>query len=376
MGEPEVQSVLIIGGGIGGMAAAIRLSQLGQKVKLIDSDPNWRVYGAGITVTGPTFRAFKRLGLLDQIVANGGCVKGIKTFHYSGAFLHESDAEPVEPGLPASGGIMRPVLHTIMSTEVRRLGVEVVLGVTAQQIINHENCVEVTFSDGTQQSFDLVVGADGIYSKTRTAILPDAIEPKPTGQGSWRIVAPRPEGMTHAQFYVGHENLVGMSAVSSDTIYLFILNPDPDRKWIAPEDQPAMVRSLLADFGGDVAVIRDSVSEASSIVYRPLEAALQPAPWSVGRVVLIGDAVHATTPHLASGAGAAVEDALVLGEELQRAGQDVLGALHAYTERRYERCRIVVEGSVAIGQHQLQRGPMDRLGPLMKAPLSALSAEY
>lgn len=318
----------------------------------------------------------KRLGLLDPVIATGGFVKGIQTFHYTGALINEADQEPVEPGLPVSGGIMRPVLHSIMSAEVRRHGVEVVLGVTAERIINHPDRADVTFSDGLQQSFDLVVGADGIYSKTRAMLFPNAVQPRPTGQGSWRIVAPRPAGMTHAQFYVGHENLVGMSAVSRDAIYVFILNPDPDRKWIAPEGQPAMVRALLADFGGDVATVRDAVSDASSIVYRPLEAALQPAPWSTGRVVLIGDAVHATTPHLASGAGAAMEDALVLGEELQRAGDDVPKALNAYTERRYERCRIVVEGSIAIGEHQLQQGPMEKLGPLMKAPLSALSAEY
>ncbi|MFZ2997662.1 FAD-dependent monooxygenase [Sphingobium sp.] len=371
-----MRSVLVIGGGIGGMATAIRLRQLGHKVKLIDSDPNWRVYGAGITITGPTLRAFKRMGLLDPVLANGGFVTGYKTFLFDGTLLGQTEEQPVEPDLPVAGGIMRPVLHAIMSGEVRRLNVEVVLGVSAEEITNQTDHVDVTFSDGKKQSFDLVVGADGIYSKTRPMLFPSAVAPKPTGQGSWRIVAPRPQGMVHGQFYVGHQNLVGMTPVSDDAIYMFILNPDPDRKWIEPAEQPALVRTLLADFGGDVATIRDNVTEASSIVYRPLEAALQPAPWSVGRVVLIGDAVHATTPHLASGAGAAVEDALVLAEELERAGEDVPAALTAFTARRYERCRIVVDSSIAIGAHQLARGPMDQLGPMMKAPLTALAAEY
>ncbi|WP_282599614.1 FAD-dependent monooxygenase [Novosphingobium sp. SG720] len=371
-----VHSVLVIGGGIGGMATAIRLSQLGHKVKLIDRDPNWRVYGAGISITAPTLRAFKRLGILAPILEQGGFVSGLRTYLYDGTLLNQIETAPVEPGLPSSGGIMRPLLHQIMSREVRALGVEVVLGVAAQEIENSADRVAVTFSSGEQQSFDLVVGADGIYSNTRSMLFPGAVLPVPNGQGSWRIVAKRPADMMHGHFYVGHENLVGITPVSDDSVYLFILNPDPHGRRVAPAEQPALVRALLADFGGAVADIRDAVSQASSIVYRPLEAALQPAPWNAGRVVLIGDAVHATTPHLASGAGAAVEDALVLAEELERHGDDVMAALDAFTARRYERCRVVVESSLAIGRHQLERGPMEKLGPLMAAPLKALAAEY
>ncbi|KAA0593196.1 2-polyprenyl-6-methoxyphenol hydroxylase-like FAD-dependent oxidoreductase [Azospirillum lipoferum] len=371
-----MSSVLIIGGGIGGMATAIRLRQLGHTVKLIDIDPHWRVYGAGITVTAPTFRAFRRLGLFDRIMEQGACVIGHELFHYSGAPIHRFDDPELEPGLPAAGGIMRPVLHRIMSSEVRRLGVDVALGVGAERIVNRPDRVDVTFTDGTMQSFDLAVAADGIYSKTRSMLFANAVTPTPNGQGSWRIVARRPEGFTRTQFYVGHENLVGINAVSRDEVYLFILNPDPDRRWVEPTEQPAMVRKLLADFGGAVAAIRDAVSMSCSIVYRPLEAALQPPPWHSGRVVLIGDAAHATTPHLASGAGSAVEDAMVLGEELERSGSDVPAALSAFTGRRYERCRIVVESSLAIGAHQLARGPAARLGELMGAASRALSADY
>ena len=92
------------------------------------------------------------------------------------------------------------------------------------------------------------------------------------------------------------------------------------------------MRELLADFGGNLATIRDAVTAETSVVYRPLESALQPPPWHKGRVLLIGDAAHATTPHLASGAGIAVEDALVLREELAACDGDIEAGFAAFTD--------------------------------------------
>jgi len=98
-----------------------------------------------------------------------------------------------------------------------------------------------------------------------------------------------------------------------------------------------------------------------------------PAPWHVGRVVLIGDAVHATTPHLASGAGIAVEDAVVLAEELD-AGGSVDEVLLRFSQRRFERCRLVVESSVRLGQIEQEGGSKAEHGQLMRDAMVALLA--
>ncbi|MNJ71859.1 3-hydroxybenzoate 6-hydroxylase [compost metagenome] len=91
------------------------------------------------------------------------------------------------------------------------------------------------------------------------------------------------------------------------------------------------------------------------MVFRPLEGLLVPEPWHRGRVVLIGDAVHATTPHLASGACIGIEDAIVLAEELAGAA-DLSGALHRWQQRRWERCRMVVENSARLGEIEISGG--------------------
>ena len=370
-----IDKILIVGGGIGGMATAIRLAEAGVSVELIDLDPEWRVYGAGITITGPTLRAYKRLGLLDQIRSVGAVTNGTKLLHFSGALIQEMDEPPIEDGLPATGGILRPDLHRIMSARVRELGAGIRLGLTVDALDSDASGVDVRFSDGSAGRYDLVIGADGIYSKVREMLFPDAVKPRFTGQSSWRILCDRPAGFDRGEIFLGHRHLAGLTACSPTQCYVFMLNIDPDRTWIEPEDFPETVRSLLADFGGNLATIRDAVTAETSVVYRPLETALQPPPWHKGRVLLIGDAAHATTPHLASGAGIAVEDALVLREELAACGGDIEAGFAAFTNRRFERCKLVVDSSVAIGDAQIGHAPADQIGMMMGKALHALFAE-
>lgn len=365
--------VLIVGGGIGGMAAAIALRSQGVPVDLIDSDPEWRVYGAGITITGPTLRAYRDLGLLDDLAREGFFCRGQKVFLYDGTPVSEASPPPAAPGLPSAGGIMRPQLHRIMSSRVRKLGADVRLGITAEDYAERGDDILVTFSDGTKRAYSLVVAADGIYSQTRAKLFPDAVKPQYVGQMSWRVTAPRPPEMDSSQFYFGHRNLGGINPCSQDEVYAFVLHPEPEINRIEPADQPAVLRSLMAHFGGHMAVIREGIGPDSSIMRRPFEYALQPRPWHVGRVVLLGDAAHATTPHLASGAGIAVEDALVLAEELARHAPDVPSALSAYADRRFDRCRHVIESSVAIAHHQLAMGSVEELGAMMAGAMRVLA---
>jgi len=131
----------------------------------------------------------------------------------------------------------------------------------------------------------------------------------------------------------------------------------------------------LAGFGSFVPAIRETVLtiNSHSINYRPLEAVLLPAPWHRGRVVLAGDAAHATTPHLASGAGMAIEDGIVLVEEL-RTQPDIEAALEAYTTRRFERCRLVVENSIKLGEIEMHDGSPQEHARLMAETLNILRA--
>jgi 2-polyprenyl-6-methoxyphenol hydroxylase-like FAD-dependent oxidoreductase len=160
----SITKALVVGGGIGGMAAAISLAERGVTVELVDIDPNWRVYGAGITITGPTLRAYKRLGMIDAIKAEGAITNKTRLFRYDGTHMLDLDEPVIEEGLPATGGIMRPVLHRIMQTRVRELEISVRLGLSVSGLDILDNCTVVAFSDGSSGTYDLVVGADSVNS--------------------------------------------------------------------------------------------------------------------------------------------------------------------------------------------------------------------
>lgn len=368
--------VLIVGGGIGGMAAAIRLAEQGVVTDLIDIDPDWRVYGAGITITGPTLRAYKRLGLIDRIAARGAITNGSRIFRYDGVLLHDLDEPALETGLPATGGIMRPVLHRIMQERIHELNVPVRLSLTVHGLTNAGEAVDVLFSDGSTGRYDLVIGADSIFSGTRALAFPNMRSPEFTGQGCWRMTMPRPPGFDRGEFFFGHRNPAGITACGPDTAYLWLLTEDRGIGHIPDDQLYDRLRAHLADFGGHAGWMRDQMTAETWINYRPLQAALQPRPWSNGRIVLLGDAAHATTPHLASGAGMAVESAIVLADELTRPGRSVEAALAAYEERRFERCRDVVETSIAVGALQLAGGDPDEIGAMIGGALYRLSADF
>jgi 2-polyprenyl-6-methoxyphenol hydroxylase-like FAD-dependent oxidoreductase len=368
--------ILIVGGGIGGMAAAIRFAELGSKVTLIDIDPEWRVYGAGITITGPTLRAYRRLGLLDAIKEQGAIAKGSTIFRYDGLRLHELDEPALEEGLPATGGIMRPKLHRIMQARVKALDIEVRLGLSVSALDNQHDGVDVTFTDGARERFDLVVGADSIYSGVRRIAFPHMGEAQPTGQGCWRLSIKRPPTLESGEIYLGHQYPAGINRCAQNMVYLWMLTPHERREQhFTDEELFVRLQENLADFGGNIAWVRENMTRDDWINYRPLAAVLQPTPWYMGQIVLLGDAVHATTPHMASGAGMAVESALVLADELDKA-DTIIAGLAAYQARRFERCRHVVETSVKVGEMQLAGEPPEVVGGALGAGLHRLAGEY
>lgn len=355
------------------MALAIWLQRVGIDSEIVEADPHWRVYGAGITITGPTLRALDQLGLLDRVTAEGYCYDATRICDAGGNVIMAArvPGRPLGPRIPNGGGILRPILHRILSDATRAAKTRVRLGVSVSAIAQDDDGVDATFTDGSAGRFAVVVGADGINSQVRELLFPNAPKPVLTGQGCWRAVVPRPPELDHAEVFVGAVK-AGITPVSADEMYLFLLQNVPGNPRM-PEDQwPELLRDQLAAFGGMLGSIRDDLGPSSRINYRPLEALLMPRPWWRGRTILIGDAAHATTPHLASGAGLAIEDALVLAE-LIATGVPLTRVFEQFMERRYERCRLVVENSVRLGELEMAKAPSQQQAELQRASMQALA---
>jgi 2-polyprenyl-6-methoxyphenol hydroxylase-like FAD-dependent oxidoreductase len=374
--KTHMNKVLIVGGGIAGMSAAIRLREEGIEVDLLDKDPNWSVYGTGLTLSVLTFRALCDLGLGKELLKHGHGHDGVTLNDKDGNLIREVRSERLfAPDVPAEGGVLRPVLHQIMAARVKELNTNVKLGVTVESYTQDAEGVDVTLTDSSTGRYDFVIGADGLFSTMRDMTLDNAPAPRFTGQACWRILFDTPKDWVQGQMYLSKDIKVGFTPCSPTQMYMYLLEAVPGNPWREPEELPGLIKGLLEGFGGVVAKLRDTIDADTEIVYRPLESILIDGDWYDGRVALIGDTVHATTPHLGSGAGMAVEDAIVLVDELKKA--PVLeDALHAFMQRRLPRGRLVVGNSLKLGELEMAGAPSEQQGKLMQDSMHAIAEPY
>jgi 2-polyprenyl-6-methoxyphenol hydroxylase-like FAD-dependent oxidoreductase len=155
-------------------------------------------------------------------------------------------------------------------------------------------------------------------------------------------------------------------------MYLFATLAMPGNPHISDDQLPGRMRAILAPFGGQIGIVREALGPDSSINYRPLFTTMLPPPWHVGRVGLIGDAVHPTMPHLASGAGLSVEDGLILAIEMIDADCVETG-WRSFTARRYDRAAMVVANSLKIAALEQAGGHENEVKALMGSSAHALA---
>jgi naringenin degradation protein FdeE len=346
--ESSTRRVLVVGGGVGGLATAIALRHRGIESEVVELHARPPIVGVGLTLLGPTLRALSMLGLLDVTVARGWGMDEMLFCDASGTVFDTVEIPRLNgPTYPGQVGMLRAELHAVLADAAKAADTPIRMNTTLTGLQQGPEGVQASFTDGTQSRFDLVVGADGIRSAVRRMTFTDAPEPEFRGQAVWRAVLDRPPELTRYHLFYGSSTKAGIDPVSETKLYVLLVQNVPDAARPDQQRLPEILRGLLAEYGSPLAELVPQIRDPNAVDYRPLETILVPRPWYRGRVVILGDAAHSMTPHLASGAGMAIEDGVVLSEELA-AGDDIEAALERFMGRRWERCRTVVENSAQI----------------------------
>jgi 2-polyprenyl-6-methoxyphenol hydroxylase-like FAD-dependent oxidoreductase len=356
MSEPL--HVLVAGGGIGGLCTAIALRRIGAHVTVLERQPRVMEVGAGLSLWPNATRALRNMGLADlvQRLTTASVEGGF--FNHHGRLLAAGNTAALaaayeDPTMIVHRGDLIDALHAEVPDEAIRCGVR------CEGFSQDADGVELELQDSERVRGDVLVGADGIHSAIRRG-LGHPSTPRYAGYTAWRGVMRLEDAGLSVDgdfwgLYVGAGSQCGLNLMSEGRVYWFATQNVPaDGPQGAGGHKDELVRLFAAwpealravfDATPDEAILRNDIVDLD-----PLSA------WGNGRVTLLGDAAHATTPNMGQGACMAIEDAVVLAQMLH-AHADVPTALRAYEDARLERTNRVVKQSRTFGRvFQLQNG--------------------
>ncbi|AVZ71593.1 hypothetical protein SLUN_04665 [Streptomyces lunaelactis] len=327
---PTPLDVLVVGAGIAGLATATALHREGMSVDVIERSPERRATGAGLFLPGNSVRALTALGLGDHLSGAGAPVPGQRLMDHRGRVLADIAMAELWRGTAGCVGITRANLHAALHDIVP---VPVRHGITLVSLKQSDDGVDVEFSDGRSGRYDVVVGADGIRSDLRELVDP-ATGARYLGQVCWRFLTDAPD-IDRWTVWLGPRTAFLAYPVGGGRVCCYA-----DVTAAAPKD-PTTRAGLPGLFSGYDQRVRDLLATpaAHEAYFSPVEEA-SGETWAHGRVVLVGDAAHASSPNMAQGVAMAVEDAQVLAEVLATGG-DTEHLLQQYVQRRLPRTRWV-----------------------------------
>ncbi|MGP6177749.1 FAD-dependent oxidoreductase [Microbacterium sp. A196] len=366
-----------MGGGIAGLTAAVSLGRAGVQCEVVELQQESA--GAAITIQNRAIHALQDLGLLDTLLEVGLPQAQKDVFRYIDVMgeIIPTPPMPQEPqdGLPSAVVVHRAALARLLQNAAEESGAVIHYGTTVTGVNDGDSSLTATFSDGRSGEFDLLVAADGVRSSVRSMVFGDVATPQYTGTTMFRWIVPGITDVGPTGFYQA-SNLIVMLRLRDGSLYLATgRNYDEPRRF-TPEEARQVVRENLVEFNAPLtAALLERLDDSARIVVNDYNWLMLPDPWHRGRVLAIGDAAHATTAHLASGGGMAIEDAAVLGEEVS-AGGELDEILQRFMTRRFERAQLVVNTSVEIGEMQTRGESVADQNALRGRALAALKVPY
>ncbi len=323
--------ILIVGGGIAGLSTARALGLRGLESEIVERDAAPRIAGAGVFLPGNGMAAMRRLGLEDAVLARGAIIERRRLIDDRGRHLLDFDESTFWRSVAPSVALHRHDLHEILAHGASDIPIR--FGITVTSLVDDgAGSIGVTFSDGAASVYDLVIGADGIHSGIRAMVF-GGPRPSLVGQAGWRFVVDGHPDIAGWNGWLGRDRGFLALAIGRGRVYCYA-----DVRSGTATDPTAgdMTRlaALFTAFPEPVPGLFAQAPPAADVWFSPVEEV--PPTWSQGRVQLVGDAAHASSPNMAEGASLAMEDALVLAEVLA-SSDDVGAALETFRARRSER---------------------------------------
>ena len=348
---------VVVGGGIGGLAAAIAITRQGWQVEVLEQSPELTEIGAGLSLWPNALTALDELGLGDQVKdqALQDRAAGIRTNR--GKWLSRTDSGKLErrfgPTVMIHRAALLDTLRAALPPDVLRAGVHV-------DAVDEHGLV--THSSGESRG-DVVVGADGLRSAVRSSLWPDARGPRYAGYAAWRTVTRRPVPTTESSESWGNGERFGYVPLADGRVYFFAVANAPEGAEGGGIDE---LRSRFADWHDPIPALLAEVDDAD-LLYNDIYDLPPLSTFVRGQVALLGDAAHAMTPNMGQGACQALEDAVVLA--------DCLDDLATYDERRRARTQKITQRSARIGTLAQLQSPVPvalRNAVLRATPSSSL----
>jgi 2-polyprenyl-6-methoxyphenol hydroxylase-like FAD-dependent oxidoreductase len=361
--------VVILGGGIAGLTAAIALKRIGIQVVVYEAAPEIRAVGAGLVLAANAIKAFRKLGVDQAVMAEGRLLDAFSIKDEKGRIITQTNSLASSEKYGADNfTIHRAHLHRVLMSFLRPEEVHTNKG--GVHFESRQKQVFLQFSDGSSVMADYLIAADGIHSAVRQKLAPGTTI-RYAGYTCWRAVIADPFGDSNETTETwGPQGRFGIAPLAQNQLYWFAcMKARPDDARL----KHFTVADLLGQFGHYHHPIPDILRHTKNgdLIWSDI-ADLAPLPrYAFGNILLIGDAAHATTPNMGQGACQAIEDAVILADEIGKGGA-VADAFRAFEKRRETRTHYVVSQSRLLGNiAQVQNKYM---GALRNAVLRALPA--
>jgi 2-polyprenyl-6-methoxyphenol hydroxylase-like FAD-dependent oxidoreductase len=337
---------IIIGAGIGGLTTAIALAQKGISIKIYERANEIKEVGAGIWVAPNGMKVFEKLGIVQDIINAGKTLKKISVVdlkHKPISTIKEEDFKPEHKY--GTVAIHRATLQKILASYIPTENIY--LNKSFKYYHQTEKSVIATFEDGTTEEADFLINADGIKSNARLQIQ-SALNLRYSGQTCWRFTTsldlPKGEEDNMYEVWANSKGLrVGYSKIDEKRLYVFITNSE---KQGGTDNQVTLKKDLLKLCEPFSSTVKDLINSANEneIIRTDLFDFKPIAKWTDGRVALIGDAAHATTPNLGQGACQAIEDAFIIADQLS-SDKDIMTSLKNFQSKRIKKATFITNTS-------------------------------